>query len=191
MIAPRPFGRILTAEEAGLWRDAGEALQAVARDAAASRAHAATALAGERAALEKSLEDEAALQTARVLAAAAADAQRALQSMRTDIAATIAAGVRKILGALDPAEAVAAAAKEAVAHLAARHGVTVHVHPNAAQRVREALQQWGEGARVVADDGLPPDACTLETEAGIVRAGLSDQLAILEAALQHAALCHA
>ncbi len=111
MIVPRPYGRILSAAEAGLWRDAGEAREAAAR--------------------------------------------------------------------------------EALGDLAGRHGVTVHVHPLAVAPVRAALSPWGDGARVVADEGMPRDACTLETEAGIVRAGLSDQLAILDAALHQAALCHA
>jgi flagellar biosynthesis/type III secretory pathway protein FliH len=191
MIAPRPFGRIISAHDAGLWRDAGEAVAAAGREAAMNRARAAEALAAERAALETSLQEAAALQTARALAEAAASAQLALHAMRTDIAATIAAAVRRVVGGLDVGEAVAAAAREALAELAGRHGVTVHVHPSCAPRVREVLAPWGDGARVVADDGLPDDACTLETEAGIVRAGLCDQLGILAAALEQAALSHA
>ncbi len=191
MIAPRPLGRMMPAAEAGLWRDAGEALEAARREAAAARAHAAETLAAERAALEQALADESARQTARALADAAAGAQLALQSLRADIAATLAAAMRKMLGQLDLAEAVAAAATEALAELSARHGVTLHVHPLCAARVRQEVAAWGEAARVVADDTLPPDACTLETEAGIIRAGLSDQLEVLAAALAQAALCHA
>jgi type III secretion protein L len=191
MIAPRPLGRIVPAAEAGLWRDAGAAMEAARREAAASRAHAAETLAAERAALEQALAEDSARQTARALAEAAAGAQRALQCLRADIAATIAAALRKVVGKLDLAEAVAAAAAEALAELSARHGVTLHVHPICVARVRQEVAPWGDGARVVADDTLPTDACTLETEAGIIRAGLSDQLAIVADALAQAALCHA
>jgi type III secretion protein L len=191
VIAPRPFGRIVPAAEAGLWRSAGEAMEAARREAAASRVHAAETLAAERAALEQTLAADMDRQTAQALAEAAAGAQVALQTLRADIAATITAALRKILGQIDLAEAVSTAATEALAELSARHGVTLHVHPVCATRVRQAVAPWGDGARVVGDETLPHDACTLETEAGIVRAGLSDQLSAVSAALAQAALCHA
>jgi flagellar biosynthesis/type III secretory pathway protein FliH len=40
----------------------------------------------------------------------------------------------------------------------------------------------GDRIRIVLDETLASDSCTIETEAGIVRAGVSDQLAAIRQA---------
>jgi type III secretion protein L len=187
-----PLGRILRAEHVGLYRDAEAALCTAQAAAMELRAAAARDAAAIRAAHIADLEHEVRRETARILADTAAAAQRSLAALPREIAEAIAEGVAKVIGGIDLAEAVARAAQRAMAELADRHAVVVHVNPVAQARTCARLTATGPGVagpgvRVIADAGLAPDACVIETPAGSVRAGLEDQLAILRAALNAAA----
>lgn len=185
--APYPLGRVLSAEEAGLYRDAAGALALAAETVRRRRAEAEREIAAERDRVLAETRARAEADAARLLADTAAAAQRALAALPPELAGAIADGVAKIVGGLDLADAVARAAHRALSDLAERNGVAVRVSPAAAEAVRAKLAAWGDGARVVPDADLPPDGCVLETRAGFVRAGLQEQLDALAAALRDAA----
>ncbi len=176
----RPLGRVVPAEEARLYADAAAARAASAAEQAAQRA----AMAQECARLRAAAEQEAETAKARMLAEASAAIRNELAGLRREIAEAIAEGVAKVIGGMDLAEAVARAARRAIAELEDRHVVVLRVAPEAAPGVRSRI---GALARVEADAGLAPDDCVLETPAGFVKAGLARQLAILREALREAA----
>ena len=186
MSARRPVGRLLSAAEAGLYGDAAAALATARMEAEALLARAADAAQAAHDAVLRDAADAARLQTSRTLAETAAASRRAMDALAPSVATVIGQAMARLLGDLDVATAVAAAARHAVGELAARQAVLVHVHPACTGATRTALLGWGDGVRVTGDDALPEDACTIETPAGIVRAGLREQLAVLQAAL-HAA----
>lgn len=181
-----PLGRILRAEEAGLYRDAEGALRAAEVAAAEMHARAAREIEAARARTLAATEQEMQRETARILIETEATAQRSLASLPCEIAEAIAEGVAKVIGGIDLAEAVARAAQRAMAELGERHAVVVHVNPAAQARTRARLAGRADGARVVADAALAPDACIIETPSGFVRAGLEEQIATLRAALRAA-----
>jgi type III secretion protein L len=182
-----PLGRILRAEEVGLYRDAAAALRAAETAAAGLRATAEAEVAATNAARLAAAAQEMQLETARILVETEAAAQRSLAALTGEIAEAIAEGVAKVIGGIDLAEAVARAAHRAMQELAERHGIVVRVNPVAQGRTRDKLAGRGRDVVVVADPALAPDACIIETSAGSVRAGLQDQIAILRAALNAAA----
>jgi type III secretion protein L len=182
--AIRPLGRIMTAAEAGLYADAAAAAAHAETQAAAMRNQASNEIAAARELVLQAAAAEAQERTARMLAETAVSAKRSLEALAPDITLAVGRAVAKVVGGLDTAQAVAAAARQALDELHARHGIVVHVHPDCAATTRQALQDWGESVRVVGDNTLPSDACTIETPAGIVRAGLREQVAILQAALR-------
>jgi type III secretion protein L len=178
-----PLGRILRATEVGLYCDAATALSAAKADAAEIRAaaqrDAAAALTERRAEAERQLRRD----TVRILADTATAAQRSLAALPREITEAIAEAVAKVIGGIDLAEAVARAAQRAIAELVERHAVVVHVNPVAQARTHARLTLLDPPVRVVADAGLAPDACLIETPAGSIRAGLQEQIAVLRAAL--------
>jgi type III secretion protein L len=190
-MSPRPLGRILPAEEAGLYRDAATAYDAALMLADRLRQDATAEIEAERVQQRALAQQEASREASRLLAEAAAAASKTITDMRCDIAEAIAEGVAKVIGGAGLAEAVARAAQRAIADLTERNGLIVRVHPASATRTRVLLSGRGEGARVVADESLLPDECTIETRAGFVRAGLSEQIAILREALRERALTNA
>ncbi len=192
MIAPpRPLGRILRAEEAGLYRDAAAAYDAAQQHGEQLRQQIMADVAAECAGQRAAARQEASREAAQVLAEAAAASQKMVADMHRDIAEAIAEGVAKVIGGVDLAEAVARAARRAIAELTDRNSLIVRVNPMAAPRTRGLLTAHGDGIRIVADETLQPDECTIETRTGFVRAGLSEQLAALREALRDEALAHA
>jgi type III secretion protein L len=182
-----PLGRILRADQVGLYRDADAALRAAVTAAAEKSAAAAKEIEAARAACLAEAAQEAQRETARILAETASAAQRYLAALPRQIAEAIAEGVAKVIGGVDLAEAVARAAQRALVELAEHNAVVVRVNPLAAERTRVLLAGQGRVSRVVPDPNLAPDACIIETPAGFVRAGLAAQIATLRAALEAAA----
>lgn len=185
--AGAPLGRILRAEEVGLYRDAAMALRNAQAAAAEHRVRAQRDAEAARAELLATARQETDRETTRILAATEVAARRRLVLLRTEIATAIAEGVARVIAGVDLAEAVARAAQKALAELTARHTVTVRVNPAAEARTRAALADRGAVVVVRADPALAPDDCVLETEAGFVHAGLGAQIERLREALLAAA----
>ena len=182
---PRALGQVLRPAEAGLYHDAASALAAIAERAAAQHEAAERRLAEECARAVAGVERDARQEATRLVAEASVGVRRALAGVSHEIALAIADGVARVIDGLDLADAVARAARRAVADLEDLHAVTVRVAPQAAEAARDRLA--GLGVRVLADPGLAEDGCVVESRAGFVRASLSEQVGVLRAALAGAA----
>ncbi len=185
--AIRPLGRVLSAAEAGLYRDAEAALALMGTAAREQREAAAKALAAECRTAREAAEQEGHRAAARLLAQTAARAQGEIARLPGQIAVVVAEAVARVVGGLDLAEAVARAARRAVEELRGRHGIVVRVAPACAAAVRARLSGLAADLLVAEDRTLDVDECVIETGAGTVRAGLSQQLAVLRDALDRAA----
>lgn len=181
-----PLGRIIPAHEAGLYADAAAA-RVNARNAASrvirAARHEAAAI-REAARLDGEQEGRGALAT--TLLEAPIAVQAVLDALEGEIADAIAAGVEAIIGSFDVGEGVARAAKQAVAELRDRHGVTLYVAPSVRDAVARGLHDYAD-IRIEINSTLVDDACEIHTRAGHVRAGLTQQLDALRSALRKAA----
>ena len=182
-----PLGRVVRAEEVGLYRDAEGALRAAKAAAAAQRLAGLAEMEEECVARREAAARETEREQTRILAETESAVQRELAVLSRQIAEAIAEGVARVIGGLDLAEAVARAAQRAVAELTAQHTMIVRVSPVAQDRAATRLASHGATARVIADATLPSDGCIIETPAGFVRAGISEQLDAVRAALIAAA----
>lgn len=181
----RPLGRVLVAEEAGLYASAVGALELAQADADRLRSNAqAEAAAAVSAAVEVALAGHQARMAQELMEAAAA-AQRQLASVPRDLALAIAEAVAKVVGGLDVAQAVAAAATHALSELVERHGIIIRVAPGNVAATQERLPV--DAVRVLPDPALPADGCVIETQSGYVQAGLAAQVEALRGALVQAA----
>lgn len=184
----KPLGRIVRAEALGLYRDAEGALAAAHAEAAGIVQRAVDAAERARVTRLAEADREARAETAQMLTETAARTQRVIAGLNEEIAGAIADATAKIIGDFGLADAVAAAARRAIADLVDRNAITVRVARAQVDRVRAALAAFGQAAMIVGDEGVPDDACIIETRAGFVRAGLSEQLALLRQALQQEAI---
>ena len=179
--------RIIRAATIAQYGAADSVLEDARREAARLLQTARTEALAEGERLLGALRAEAEAEKLRVLAETSTAAQGMIHALHADVAEALSRAVARVLGELDMAEAVARAAAHALGEVSARHGTTVHVHPTGLAHARAALEGAANGVRIVADENLPPDGCVLETEAGLVRATLSDQLAVLRTAFLNAA----
>lgn len=97
--------------------------------------------------------------------------------------------LRKILGEMDDRERVVQVVRSALAVARNQRNVLVRVHPSEAESVRSQIQRITSpypGVRfleVTPDARLQPGACVLESEVGVVDAGIDVQLAAIEKSL--------
>jgi flagellar biosynthesis/type III secretory pathway protein FliH len=101
----------------------------------------------------------------------ARDARRAQEVARLALEV-----VRRIAGALGPADTIAALAERAADAVATTGATTVRVAP-VALAAAEARLGARNGLHIVGDPALTPDDCVIETELGRAHAGLDTQLA--------------
>lgn len=137
-------------------------------------------------------------------AAAAADAAELFVQAQDEARAFIAGGqarvaqlalaiVERVLPQLVDANLVAALVEDALRVAEAERWLRVRVHPNALERVRERLPRWRESypqlaeLQLIADAQLPEHGCIVESEAGVLKAGLQDRIGAVRSALQLAA----
>ena len=184
--------RVLTAAEVGPLLEAQALCERVA-DLAATRAAKIdeAADAARAAARAEGLElgrrearEEVSTALATLAAAAAADRDR----LRGEIGSLALEVVRKILDEFAPDAVLVALARSALREMLPAPAVTLVVHPDRVDAIRESLggervgdggsNDYVSGARVEvrADPGCAPDDCRLETGLGIVDAALDTRL---------------
>lgn len=179
--------RVLTAAEVGPLLEAQALCERLA-DLAATRAAkideaADTARAAARAeGLElgrREAREEVSTTLATLTAAAAADRDR----LRGEIGSLALEVVRKILGEFAPDAVLVALARSALREMLPAPAVTLVVHPDRVDAIRESLggERVGDGVNgarveVRADPGCAPDDCRLETGLGMVDAALDTRL---------------
>lgn len=116
----------------------------------------------------------------RALAALASARDALLEDMRAQVVELAVAVVDHIAPRIGAQVLLPALAAEAVQQLTAEPALLVKVHPSVVAPVRERIDSL-EGAAlpktdVVEDDGLGEFDCVIETQGGLVCAGLSEQL---------------
>jgi type III secretion system HrpE/YscL family protein len=180
--------RVLTAAEVGPLLDAQALCKCVA-DLAASRAAQINeaADAARAAARVEGLElgrREAREEVSTTLATLAAIAAAERDRLRDEVGLLALEVVRKILGQFAPEEVLVALARSALSEMLPAPAVTLVVHPDRVDAIRESLgvERLGgsgnaAGIEVRADPGCTPDDCRLETALGVVDAALAVRLA--------------
>lgn len=160
-----------------------ERILAVARAEAEA---AAAALIAEARARAEAIEREAAERAAQLIATTEARIARALAAQQEMIVDLVLRAVARILGAFDSRDLVARICAQTVAEMRAARRILLRVPSQAADRVAAATAELppdGPVVTVIPDPDLAEDDCIVESELGLVRAGLAAQLEQLRAAL--------
>lgn len=176
LLTERP---IIPAGDVARVADAAELLATIEahREAVGRAAHVQGFEAGRAEGLERAAAQVAELlaETHRVL-----DAER--ERLRRQAAALALDIVRRIAADLGPDATVAALAERAVRDLLPEEPIRVRVAAERVGTVSARLWPIHERVEVLAEPGLGPDECLIDTPSGHVRAGLAVQLAALEKA---------
>lgn len=112
-----------------------------------------------------------------------------LEGLERQIVEVVTTAVRKIVGELDDRERIVRVVRTALEQVRGRQRVVVRVCPEEEPQVREALAPMlaktsaASGLELVADQRMKPGDCMLESEMGVVDAGLDVQLRAIENAL--------
>jgi type III secretion protein L len=123
------------------------------------------------------------------IAKTSVEVSRYLNSIDGQIAGTVMAAVRSVLGDVPDAKLAIDAATHAMGRLRDAASLLVKVHPDVAKEVDAALQAFaarsGSSVRVEADPGLPTRASlVLQTPFAVVNAGIEEQLIAIERAMR-------
>ncbi len=176
---------ILSRDALGVRRSADAAVAAARREAeeilAAARAEADAVKA--RAEAEGAANGKRA--AARIAAEASAAARAELAALESDLAATVAACVRRVIAWVPEEERLAALCRAALADLAEERALKLVVAPEARARAATALaRECADGVITLGEsDALGPDQALLETATGVIDLSLDAQLDALAEAL--------
>lgn len=95
--------------------------------------------------------------------------------------------VRKVIYGIDVEERVRQAVRGGLELVRGSHKLVVRVHPTMQATVSEQLDNIPHrftSLEVVGDDQVAEDGCTLESDIGIVNAGLEQQIQVIEQSLR-------
>lgn len=182
---------LLPAADFEAWRSAQECMSTLAADGrdelerrlrAVRRAHRRARERGYQAGL-------AAATRASVATSARIDA--AWHALDEDIAACIVDATRRIVAGAGRTELLKRQIRHALALARSRKPLTVHVAPDALERARAAIGVPDARVRIEADAAIAPDGCIVETEHGVIDAGLDAQLDALRTSVLAALDTHA
>lgn len=160
-----------------------------ARILATARAEAeaaAAALLAEAKARAEVIEREASDRAAGLISTTEARISRALAAQREMIVELVLRAVARILGTFDARDLVAQICGQTLAEMRAARRVVLRVPSQAAERVAAvlaALPADGPVVTLIPDPDLAENDCIVESDLGLVRAGLNAQLEQLQAAL--------
>lgn len=131
-------------------------------------------------------------QMAEQITTTALHSQQYFRNLKTQTIELVMAVVKKVLQDIEPQALIVAQVTKALAALKGAPQVTLKVSPAVADTLNENLARITEAAPdiglidIKTVSGMPPDDLILESETGIVEAGLTDQLAAIEAAFRNA-----
>lgn len=189
-VVPAPGVRILRADEYSRLLEAGELLAAARGRAEAIRAKAEEAYETRR---REGYEDgvmEGRMEQAEKMMETAMQAVEYIEHIEETLVRVVTSAVRKIIGELDERERIVRVVRTALVSVRSRQKVLIRVCPADEPAVREALAAMIASAPggvsfldVSADPRMKPGDCILESELGVVDAGLETQLRALENAL--------
>jgi type III secretion system HrpE/YscL family protein len=129
-------------------------------------------------------------QCARQLADTEAAAARYLAALDSKLVALVIAVVKKLAPKIGAERFVADLIAQAIKEAKSERFLLVKVHPDNRECVARRLAEMKQGQPmveffdVVADPQLDGFSCVLESEAGVVKAGLNAQLQVIEEAMQ-------
>ncbi len=109
-----------------------------------------------------------------------------LQEMEGRVAELALGITRRLMAEVEVSQLLPGLVAEAIQSIQAKRYLKISVHPQSAEAVQERLdeirrsQPMLDSLEVQADESISPDACLLQSEAGMVRASLSAQLAAIE-----------
>ncbi|MCR4666690.1 MAG: HrpE/YscL family type III secretion apparatus protein [Desulfovibrio sp.] len=112
-----------------------------------------------------------------------------LEGLERQIVDVVTTAVRKIIGEMDDKERIVRIVRTALDQVRGRQHVLIRVCPEEEPYVREALapmlgkSSLSRALELVADQHMKPGDCMLESEMGVVDAGLEIQLRAIENAL--------
>lgn len=189
-IAPNPGTRLLRAEEYSRLIEAGELLAAARDRAEAIRAEAEEAYEARR---REGYDDgvmEGRMEQAEKMMETAMQAVEYIENIEETLVGVVTSAVRKIIGELDEKERIVRVVRTALVAVRSQQKVLIRVCPADEAAVRDALSAMIASAPggvsfldVSADPRMKPGDCILESELGVVDAGLETQLKALENAL--------
>ena len=189
-IAPHPGTRLLRAEEYSRLLEAGELLAAARDRAEAIRAEAEEAYEARR---REGYDDgvmEGRMEQAEQMMETAMQAVEYIENIEETLVGVVTSAVRKIIGELDEKERIVRVVRTALVAVRSQQKVLIRVCPADEAAVRDALSAMIASAPggvsfldVSADPRMKPGDCILESELGVVDAGLETQLKALENAL--------
>ena len=189
-IAPHPGTRLLRAEEYSRLLEAGELLAAARDRAEAIRAEAEEAYEARR---REGYDDgvmEGRMEQAEKMMETAMQAVEYIENIEETLVGVVTSAVRKIIGELDEKERIVRVVRTALVAVRSQQKVLIRVCPADEAAVRDALSAMIASAPggvsfldVSADPRMKPGDCILESELGVVDAGLETQLKALENAL--------
>ena len=190
IVAPAPGTRLIRAEEYSRLLEAGELLAAARGRADAIRAEAEEAYETRR---REGYEDgvmEGRMEQAEKMMETAMQAVEYIENIEETLVKVVTSAVRKIIGELDERERIVRVVRTALVSVPSQQKVLIRVCPADEPAVREALAAMIASAPggvsfldVSADPRMKPGDCILESELGVVDAGLETQLRALENAL--------
>ena len=189
-VHPAPGVRILRADEYSRLLEAGALLAAARERAEAIRAEAEHAYeARKRAGYEDGVM-EGRMEQAEKMMETAMQAVEYIENIEETLVKVVSSAVRKIIGELDDRERIVRVVRAALVSVRSQRKVLIRVCPADEPAVREALAAMIASAPggvsfldVSADPRMKPGDCILESELGVVDAGLETQLRAIENAL--------
>lgn len=191
-VAVPPGRTVLKAAEYAALTEADAILAAARREAETLREEARQTYEREKLrGYEEGLRQGKAEMTARMFDSLASGVTY-LEKMEGMVVDVVMDTLRKILAGFDDRERAAALVRKAVAYVRGRRNVVLRVAPDDLEAVQATLETLPRDAadvpplEIVADARLEPGACLLESELGVIDAGLETQLqSIREAFLRH------
>ena len=188
-ITPAPGTRILRAAEYARLLEAQSLLDDARAEAEAIRKRAEEAYEERK---KQGYEDgvlDGQMQQAEKMLEPGMQAVEYLEGLERQIVEVVTTAVRKIVGELDDKERIVRVVRTALEQVRGRQRVVVRVCPEEEPQVREALAPMlarssaANGIELVADQRMKAGDCMLESEMGVVDAGLEVQLKAIEHAL--------
>ena len=188
-VSPAPGTRILRAAEYARLLEAQSILDDARAEADAIRKRAEEAYEERK---KQGYEDgvlDGQMQQAEKMLETGMQAVEYLEGLERQIVEVVTTAVRKIVGELDDKERIVRVVRTALEQVRGRQRVLVRVCPEEEPHVREALAPMlarssaANGIELVADQRMKAGDCMLESEMGVVDAGLEVQLKAIEHAL--------
>lgn len=189
-LSPASGSRVIRARDYSALLEGNALLEAARERAAAMEARAALDAEARR---EEGYRDgvmEGRMEQAEKMMETALQAVEYIEGMEETLVRVVGAAVRKIIGELDDDDRIVRIVRAALVTVRSQQRVLIRVAPSDEPAVREALAAMLRSAPggvsfldVSADPRMSPGDCILESELGVVDAGLETQLGALERAL--------